>query len=196
VADLRSATRDAKHHQAITGPALPVNEDAGDQGWQRATRPVRGLVVRQSSRRSGPSRPRPSPGPSLCPEDAPLPVKLKRGPKAERPETIAAARKWDAVANAYQRDSLCRACAGQAAWGHQVGFSLIKPPCPACAPVVAMFPQEAAAGSGWRRYPSGTKRSEHGREATCVEDFRCSRAFSGPGSQGEPGASEISLVAA
>lgn len=55
-------------------------------------------------------------------------------------ETFRQARYFDANKRHYQGLGLCGACAAQAAWGHQLGFSRIEPPCPECQPLVATFP--------------------------------------------------------
>lgn len=68
--------------------------------------------------------------------------------KADRPETLAQAVEWQAVERHYVTLGLCHACAAQAAYGHQIGFTRINQPCPDCATVVAGFPDEAA--NGWR----------------------------------------------
>lgn len=51
----------------------------------------------------------------------------------DRPETIRQARTFETVKGHYERAGLCGPCAGQAAYGHQMGFAKIKPPCAACA---------------------------------------------------------------
>jgi len=47
---------------------------------------------------------------------------------------------WEARKRRYLRLGLCHRCAAQAAWGHQLGFSQSKPPCPDCQPIVDTFP--------------------------------------------------------
>jgi hypothetical protein len=59
---------------------------------------------------------------------------------SQRPETLGQARTWDSNANAWEDFGLCRACAGQAAWGAQLGFAEVHPPCPDCAPKIAHLP--------------------------------------------------------
>lgn len=76
------------------------------------------------------------------------------------PETLAQARTWEIVKGNYLADGLCYPCAAQAAWGHQAGWSGIRPPCDDCAPVVAGFP--VAAGGHWRRWPKGDRRPVRG----------------------------------
>lgn len=55
-------------------------------------------------------------------------------------ETLRQARTFDATKAHYERLGLCRICAAQAAWGQQLGFSWIKPPCHGCQPLVDTFP--------------------------------------------------------
>lgn len=82
-----------------------------------------------------------------------------------KPETHSQAASWQFRRNKYLALGLCDACAGQAAYGHQSGFAPhehvrgghlvlegVRPPCPACVPIVAAFPVPAA--GGWRKHPS------------------------------------------
>ncbi len=71
------------------------------------------------------------------------------GKKACAPETLRQAQRWDTVKGAYLQVGLCERCAGQAAWGHQIGFSMINPPCEKCVHAVAAFP--IAAVAPWRK---------------------------------------------
>ena len=52
--------------------------------------------------------------------------------KGDRPETLRQAETWENVKNKYVAAGLDNGCAGQAAYGHQMGFARIHPPCPAC----------------------------------------------------------------
>lgn len=97
-------------------------------------------------------------------------IKASASDANRRPETVAQARTWEVVKNAYRRDGLCDTCAAQAAWGHQNGFALIRPPCPACAPIVASFPTPAGADSPWRRWPRGTSRPTADPESPTAAD--------------------------
>lgn len=76
----------------------------------------------------------------------------------KKPETVGEARTWQKTLTRYRADGLCHRCASQAAWGHQNGFSLIRPPCDECAPIVATFPMPAGKDSPWRRHPRGAWR--------------------------------------
>lgn len=53
--------------------------------------------------------------------------------RKDRPETLRQARTWETVKGHYEDAGLCGGCAGQAAYGHQLGFAKIKPPCAECA---------------------------------------------------------------
>lgn len=70
-------------------------------------------------------------------------------PKDDGPETMRQSRTWEVIKNRYLRLGLCHTCASQAAYGHQLGFSRIHPPCPDCAPIVATF--EFPAVTPWRK---------------------------------------------
>ena len=64
-----------------------------------------------------------------------------------RPETLSMAREWEKVKARYLRSGLCHKCSAQAAWGHQIGaggWNAVRPPCPVCAELVAMFPYPTA----------------------------------------------------
>jgi len=66
-------------------------------------------------------------------------------------ETPGQARIFDAMKRHYERLGLCRACAAQAAWGHQLGFSrVVHQPCHECQPIVDTFP--VARPGRWRSY--------------------------------------------
>jgi len=99
------------------------------------------------------------------------------GPKAERPdsESMSQAQTWDKTRALYSRDGLCDACASQAAWGHQIGFKRIKPPCADCAQIAETFP--VAKSACWRGFPRGSQRpvdpaaGPAGREMNGTPDF-------------------------
>ena len=63
-------------------------------------------------------------------------------------ETPGQARIFDAMKRHYVRLGLCYPCAAQAAWGHQLGFSRINPPCLECQSLVDTFP--VARPGRWR----------------------------------------------
>lgn len=69
------------------------------------------------------------------------------------PETRREAANWETAKNKYLAAGLCYRCAAQAAWGIQNGWGTIHPPCRACAPVVAAFPQPVRGSVVWRRLP-------------------------------------------
>lgn len=77
----------------------------------------------------------------LLPPIRPLADYGPRKPKSQgKPETPRQARSWDATKRHYRSLGLCGACAAQAAWGHQLGFTTVNPPCLVCLPVVLSFP--------------------------------------------------------
>lgn len=54
----------------------------------------------------------------------------KTTPKGDKPETLRQAHTWTTVKHEYERAGLCGGCAGQAAYGHQLGFHKgLTPPC-------------------------------------------------------------------
>jgi hypothetical protein len=52
--------------------------------------------------------------------------------KGDRPETTAQAVYWETIKNRYLAAGLCYSCAVQVAYGHQMSFLRIKPPCDSC----------------------------------------------------------------
>lgn len=52
--------------------------------------------------------------------------------KGDVPETISQAVNWTTVKYRYEQAGLCGGCAGQAAYGHQMSFLRIRPPCDSC----------------------------------------------------------------
>lgn len=67
------------------------------------------------------------------------------------PESPSQAKAWDLRKKRYLRAGLCHACAGQAAWGHQLGFQAVKEPCMTCMHVVLEFARDEA--GLWRSQP-------------------------------------------
>lgn len=80
--------------------------------------------------------------------------------KVTIPETPRQASVWAVVLSNYIRFGLCHTCASQAAWGHQNGFSTIKPPCSDCLPLVKQLPVSAGTNSPWKRFHRGGVREE------------------------------------
>ena len=60
-------------------------------------------------------------------------------PKDDGPETLSEAKHWQARNSRYVALGLCYPCAAQAAYGHQLGFSRINPPCDGCVPSACGF---------------------------------------------------------
>lgn len=77
---------------------------------------------------------------------ADIPVRSP-SPASQPPETLSQAEWWQRVYGWYDRAGLCPRCCAQGAWGHQLGFSNVKPPCNPCAVIVAEFP--AKVSNGW-----------------------------------------------
>lgn len=77
------------------------------------------------------------------------------GTYVDPPETLAQARRHDRNTARYLKLGLCRRCAPQAAWGHQLGFGRCNPPCEDCRPLVDTFPMEQI--NGWRSVPQKRK---------------------------------------
>lgn len=73
----------------------------------------------------------------------------KRTPKAARPETVRQAERWDVVRNLAGSLGLCDRCAPQYADGIAVGFTSVRPPCPACANLLDALGGQPKP-SGWR----------------------------------------------
>jgi hypothetical protein len=70
------------------------------------------------------------------------------GKRRDRPESLRQAEIWTTVKNHYLAAGLCDGCAGQAAYGAQLGFRRIKPPCDHCSYIV--LPLELVARHGVR----------------------------------------------
>lgn len=66
----------------------------------------------------------------------------------DTPETQRQAERWDEVKAHYLRQGLCGPCAAQAAYGHQLGWRRVLPPCDVCFPIVVRFPGKGA--GDWR----------------------------------------------
>lgn len=88
-------------------------------------------------------------------------------PATARPETLGQARRWDRVKARYVGHGLCHSCASQAAWGHQGGFSTVRPPCRTCAVIVASF--TVAKVNRWR-VPGDGGKTGTGGVLMCVSD--------------------------
>jgi hypothetical protein len=70
-------------------------------------------------------------------------------------ETLRQAQRWEQVKAHYQGKGLCGPCAAQAAYGHQIGFTRVNPPCDACFPIVIRFPGQGA--GDWRTDPHDSR---------------------------------------
>ena len=69
-------------------------------------------------------------------------------PRITHPETPNQARRWDVQKSRAVAHGLCSRCAGQYAWGLQVGFAHSRPPCSNCAVIVGSTPGETRP-NGW-----------------------------------------------
>lgn len=83
---------------------------------------------------------------STWPADIPV---RSPSPASQPPETPSQAQEWQRAYGWYDRAGLCPRCSAQGAWGVQLGYSNVKPPCNPCAVIVAEFPAERS--NGWRR---------------------------------------------
>ena len=72
------------------------------------------------------------------------------------PETRSEARGWTNRKTDYLTAGLCHACAAQAAYGHQLGFSHLRPPCAGCQPKVDEF--DVPEVNGWRTLRAANKK--------------------------------------
>jgi hypothetical protein len=76
------------------------------------------------------------------------------------------ARLWERVKSAYVADGFCHGCAAQAAYGHQLGFSQIEPPCGACQGIRPTYEWAGERAHRWAGVPyltvvnGGVSRSE------------------------------------
>lgn len=84
--------------------------------------------------------------------------------KADPPETMRQAQRWDSAFTRYARAGLCSPCASQAAWAGQSGYTRARPPCETCAPIVADFPG-AQHVNGWRSLPEMERDRHEGRDS-------------------------------
>lgn len=76
-------------------------------------------------------------------------------------ETMGQARLWDNVHGWYLRAGLCARCASQIAWGHQIGWSRVHPPCETCLAIISTFPLEQV--NGWRSVPKQDRTARESR---------------------------------
>lgn len=72
----------------------------------------------------------------------------------DRPETFRQAQTWETVKGHYEDAGLDGGCAGQAAYGHQMGFRKVQPPCRTCAVLVLperLLNRHGDRGARWLR---------------------------------------------
>jgi len=81
-------------------------------------------------------------------------MKLRIKKPKDRPETVRQAQAWTNLKNHYLAAGLCEGCAGQAAYGHQLGFRLAHDPCDACAGItlpMKLLAHNGDRGAAWLR---------------------------------------------
>lgn len=81
---------------------------------------------------------------------ADVPAVVPHRPTVDRPETLRQARRFEVHKGEYLHLGLCHPCAGQGAYGRQLGFRSVHPPCPGCLLLLTALP--VAAPNGWRRF--------------------------------------------
>src|SRR5699024_126212 len=101
-------------------------------------------------------------------------VAAHRAGRVDPPETLRQAQRWDSAVARYAHAGLCTPCASQAAWGAQIGYSRVRPPCEECAAAVAEFPG-AEHVNGWRSWPERTVHHRPRRDSVAA------RALTAPG---------------
>lgn len=88
-------------------------------------------------------------------------VAAHKAGKVDPPETMGQARLWDATSAWYLKAGLCGRCASQMAWGHQIGWSRVHPPCEECRPFIDTFPLGQV--NGWRSVPKQDRTAQEWR---------------------------------
>jgi hypothetical protein len=90
-------------------------------------------------------------GRSACPGCAALTCSCSpRATKAATtPETLDQARLWESVKQSYLSDGFCVACAVQAAYGHQLGFSQVAPACADCRGIAPTYRWAGPRARAW-----------------------------------------------
>ena len=68
----------------------------------------------------------------------------------DKAETLRQAQTWQSNKKHYMELGLCSICSGQAAYGHQIGFRRVRPPCSSCLLTVLGFPVHEP--GEWRSY--------------------------------------------
>ena len=90
-------------------------------------------------------------GRSACPGCAALncSCSLRATRAATTPETVDQARLWESVKQSYLADGFCAACAVQAAYGHQLGFSQVAPACTDCRGIAPTYRWAGPRARAW-----------------------------------------------
>lgn len=101
------------------------------------------------TRKSRPDFPRTALGETaISPDEHNHPSSVRAGGDRARPETPSQAATWERVQLNARVAGLCDACAAQFAWGAQLGFTNVHPPCKACRSIVDALP--SLRPNGWR----------------------------------------------
>ena len=79
------------------------------------------------------------------------------------PECFTQAAVWEETKAHYVRLGLCQKCAGQAAYGHQIAFAQVEPPCRTCLTIVDSF--DLHASKDWRKASKSLRRARLPRQA-------------------------------
>jgi hypothetical protein len=91
------------------------------------------------------------------------------------PETIGEAIADDRRTASYRRAGLCPRCSSHISKGHAYGFTRVPgPPCDACAPIIATFP-EPTSDPSWRKHPRGRLRGPLTRPSAVWAATGCAR---------------------
>lgn len=93
------------------------------------------------------------------------------------PESLSQARAHHRLTNRYEQAGLCRTCAAQAAYGHQLGFTKVNAPCDWCLPVVQAFPKPAA--RKWRKLTTAADERAPQESGSPCDLGSVARTFSG-----------------
>jgi hypothetical protein len=75
---------------------------------------------------------------------------MARTKKIDRTETFSQAQRFDTNRNTFAKLGFCDTCAAQAAYGRQLGWNQVAPPCARCIASVDEVSMEAI-GAPWRR---------------------------------------------
>jgi hypothetical protein len=141
-----------------------LNPDLVSDGWK--TSPFTGNRVRtwRVPTVGGGYRREKVSGSAGAPGDGPAPRTPSAGrvtplgrASQRKPESPAQARTWEKTKGTYIGLGLDERCAAMAAWGHQVGFDLADPPCPACRRLLEDLSLPRQEPNNWRALRRGDR---------------------------------------